>query len=229
MLLSRVGEAVVVHPPPLPHLPPCLSTRSLGNLARHAVRYSALRASATHRPAAHPALQAPPARRADPALSREPDRQLCVRYRCVVSLVRAVDAGELTRCSLSRRTHGVRCAAVRLWRQGACVHAGALPLPLPYGTAQPARADPLPSPYFARTQVRRFVDRHTASFFTLSAQDRQVLSARKDGAAADPSQPQGAEQVQVQPDRRTPVAFFKENPVLGKEGEREVGKDGRAV
>ncbi|GAA5842766.1 hypothetical protein JCM9279_003981 [Rhodotorula babjevae] len=72
--------------------------------------------------------------------------------------------------------------------------------------------------------VRRFVDRHTASFFTLSAQDRQVLSARKDGvAAAEP----GVEQ--VQPDRRTPVAFFKENPVLGKEGEKEVGKDGRAV
>ncbi|GAA5937412.1 hypothetical protein JCM3775_006605 [Rhodotorula graminis] len=76
--------------------------------------------------------------------------------------------------------------------------------------------------------VRRFVDRHTASFFTLSAQDRQVVSARKEGgvvAAGD--QAQGVEQ--VQPDRRTPVAFFKENPVLGKEGEREVGKDGKAV
>ncbi|GAA5895633.1 hypothetical protein JCM8208_005286 [Rhodotorula glutinis] len=71
--------------------------------------------------------------------------------------------------------------------------------------------------------VRRFVDRHTASFFTLSAQDRQVLSARKEGVAAVDA---GAEQ--VQPDRRTPVAFFKENPVLS-EREKEAGKDGRAV
>ncbi|BGP51973.1 hypothetical protein JCM10450v2_007933 [Rhodotorula kratochvilovae] len=76
-------------------------------------------------------------------------------------------------------------------------------------------------------QVRRWVDAHTASLFTLSAQDRQVLSAQR---GVSPAAPGAAEaQAQVQPDRRTPVAFFKENPVLGKEGEKEVGKEGKAV
>ncbi|BGP43745.1 hypothetical protein JCM10449v2_007791 [Rhodotorula kratochvilovae] len=75
--------------------------------------------------------------------------------------------------------------------------------------------------------VRRWVDAHTASLFTLSAQDRQVLSAQR---GVSPAAPGAAEaQAQVQPDRRTPVAFFKENPVLGKEGEKEVGKEGKAV
>ncbi|GAA6051565.1 hypothetical protein JCM3770_003475 [Rhodotorula araucariae] len=72
--------------------------------------------------------------------------------------------------------------------------------------------------------VRRWVDAHTASLFTLSAQDRQVLSSQK-GTPVAPAEAQA----QVQPDRRTPVAFFKENPVLGREGEKEVGKDGKAV
>ena len=78
-----------------------------------------------------------------------------------------------------------------------------------------------------RRQVRRWVDAHTASFFTLSARDRQVLSAQKGSTAAATGAAET--QTQVQPDRRTPVAFFKENPVLGKEGEKEVGKDGKAV
>lgn len=92
--------------------------------------------------------------------------------------------------------------------------------------ADPCNSHP-PSWSAPRRQVRRWVDAHTASFFTLSARDRQVLSAQKGSTAAATGAAET--QTQVQPDRRTPVAFFKENPVLGKEGEKEVGKDGKAV
>ncbi|GAA5902438.1 hypothetical protein JCM6882_002754 [Rhodosporidiobolus microsporus] len=58
--------------------------------------------------------------------------------------------------------------------------------------------------------VRRWFDEHTASFFTLSERDRAVLDAQKPRAA-----PAG-----VVPERRTPVEYFKENPVQFK-GEEE--------
>ncbi|GAA6039818.1 hypothetical protein JCM8097_004237 [Rhodosporidiobolus ruineniae] len=61
--------------------------------------------------------------------------------------------------------------------------------------------------------VRRWFDDHTASFFTLSDRDRAVISAQK---------PRGTqlEGAAVRPDTRTPVEFFKENPVQFK-GEEE--------
>lgn len=73
-------------------------------------------------------------------------------------------------------------------------------------------------------QVRRWVDAHTASLFTLSEQDRRVLSAQKGGDS-------GADAQAVQPDRRTPIEFFKENPLrAGSAGaaEEEGGQAGAA-
>ncbi|GAA6015218.1 hypothetical protein JCM10207_003646 [Rhodosporidiobolus poonsookiae] len=52
--------------------------------------------------------------------------------------------------------------------------------------------------------VRRWFDAHTASLFTLSERDRAVLSAQK---------PRNQPEAVVKPDTRTPVEFFKENPV----------------
>ncbi|GAA5868002.1 hypothetical protein JCM8547_000778 [Rhodosporidiobolus lusitaniae] len=55
--------------------------------------------------------------------------------------------------------------------------------------------------------VRRWFDEHTASFFTLSERDRAVLEAQKPR--------------QVKPDHRTPVEFFKENPLSLGGGKKE--------
>ncbi|GJN94067.1 hypothetical protein Rhopal_007131-T1 [Rhodotorula paludigena] len=74
--------------------------------------------------------------------------------------------------------------------------------------------------------VRRWVDAHTASLFTLSEQDRRVLSAQKGGGDL------GAEAQAVQPDRRTPIEFFKENPLrAGSAGaaQEEGGQAGAAA
>ncbi|GAA5883183.1 hypothetical protein JCM3774_002411 [Rhodotorula dairenensis] len=62
--------------------------------------------------------------------------------------------------------------------------------------------------------LRRWVDNHTASLFTLSDQDRQALSPQKDRAG--PAAPPAA----VKPDTRTPIEYFKENP-WKKGGEAE--------
>lgn len=58
------------------------------------------------------------------------------------------------------------------------------------------------------SQVRRWFDDHTASFFTLSARDRAVLDAQKPRLSAH-------EQLReaVMPSTKTPIEFFKENPV----------------
>ncbi|POY74920.1 hypothetical protein BMF94_1896 [Rhodotorula taiwanensis] len=53
--------------------------------------------------------------------------------------------------------------------------------------------------------LRRWVDDHTASLFTLSDQDRQALSPQKDRTPTVPAS-------SVKPDTRTPIEYFKENP-----------------
>lgn len=64
-------------------------------------------------------------------------------------------------------------------------------------------------------QLRRWVDDHTASLFTLSDQDRQALSPQKERAAP----------AAVKPDTRTPIEYFKENPwKKGREAEAEAAK-----
>jgi hypothetical protein len=66
-------------------------------------------------------------------------------------------------------------------------------------------------------QVRRWFDDHTASFFTLSARDRAVLDAQKPRKSAH-------EQLReaVMPSTKTPIEFFKENPLkLPKEEEEK--------
>lgn len=66
-------------------------------------------------------------------------------------------------------------------------------------------------------QLRRWVDDHTASLFTLSDQDRQALSPQKERVAA----PAAA----IKPDTRTPIEYFKENPwKKGSEAEEEAAK-----
>ena len=61
-----------------------------------------------------------------------------------------------------------------------------------------------------RSQVRRWFDANTKSFFTLSERDRQVLNST------------GNPQKSAVPDRRTPIEFFKENPpALGKDADEK--------
>ncbi|GAA5961007.1 hypothetical protein JCM8115_002657 [Rhodotorula mucilaginosa] len=63
--------------------------------------------------------------------------------------------------------------------------------------------------------LRRWVDDHTASLFTLSDQDRQALSPQRERAAP----------AAVKPDTRTPIEYFKENPwKKGSEAEAEAAK-----
>lgn len=72
-------------------------------------------------------------------------------------------------------------------------------------------------------QLRRWVDEHTASLFTLSDQDRQALSPQKDrtGGINPPFTPPPPPS--VKPDTRTPIEYFKENP-WKKAGEADEGK-----
>ncbi|GAA5982501.1 hypothetical protein JCM10908_006675 [Rhodotorula pacifica] len=69
--------------------------------------------------------------------------------------------------------------------------------------------------------LRRWVDDHTASLFTLSDQDRQALSPQKEriSSATTAALPPPAA---IKPDTRTPIEYFKENPwKKGGSGEAE--------
>lgn len=68
-------------------------------------------------------------------------------------------------------------------------------------------------------QLRRWVDDHTASLFTLSDQDRQALSPQKERAATSPAA------AAVKPDTRTPIEYFKENPWNKKGGEAQLAAE----
>lgn len=79
-------------------------------------------------------------------------------------------------------------------------------------------------------QVRRWVDQHTASFFTLTPSERRYVSFSSTGvptASATPANPPAAAPSElphgVKPDTHTPFEYFKEHPVgFGKgKGEAE--------
>ncbi|BGP35662.1 hypothetical protein JCM10296v2_007514 [Rhodotorula toruloides] len=77
--------------------------------------------------------------------------------------------------------------------------------------------------------VRRWVDQHTASFFTLTPSERRYVSFSSTGVpTAGPAPATEAEVHGVKPDTHTPFEYFKEHPVRfgggkEKEGEREAG------
>ncbi|BGP27901.1 pyridoxamine-phosphate oxidase [Rhodotorula toruloides] len=81
--------------------------------------------------------------------------------------------------------------------------------------------------------VRRWVDQHTASFFTLTPEERRYVSYSSTGipiAGASPAEPPAAAPAReaphgVKPDTHTPIEYFKEHPVSFGKGKGETGPE----
>lgn len=202
--------------PPLPQPP----THS----ARHATARQ--RPTAQNRPTARPALPTPPTLCPDSALPRRPDRYFRAFSRCVSALV-CVWEGELIGAEWVQESRRMACCFMTMESRStaSCLFAPSFPrLDASQYSLTNSRLDAV--------QVRRWVDQHTASFFTLTPSERRYVSYSSTGVpiagpAPAPTPAAEGEVHGVKPDTHTPFEYFKEHPVRfggkEKEGEKEAG------